>query len=71
MSSYSTNINGVELEVEYDYTSRVYGDYELPGESAYVDLLAVMVKDSEIDILDIINPALTETIIQEILEYHD
>lgn len=71
MSTFNTNINGVDLEVEYIYTPRVYGDYELPSEPAYVDLLAVMVNDSEIDILDIINPALTETIIQEILEYHD
>lgn len=71
MSSYSTNINGVELEVEYIYSPRVYPDYEYPGEPASADLLAIMVKDSEIDILDIINPSLTETIIQEILEYHD
>ena len=71
MSTYNTKFDGIELEVEYIYTPRTYADYDTPPESAHVDLLAIMIKDSEVDILDIISQSIINTIIQEILEYHE
>jgi hypothetical protein len=71
MARYNTKFDGIELEVEYIYSPMVYPDYEYPGEPANVDLLSIMVNDSEVDILDIISQSIIDTIKQEILEYHE
>ena len=71
MSTFRTNINGVDLDVEYLYTPAILSDYDTPPEPCYVDLLAIMVADSEVDILDVINPAILDTIKQEISEYYE
>lgn len=64
------DLGRVRLDVEYTYYPSVAFTYDEPAEPACVEIQAILVEDSNMDIYDIVSNSVLDSIIEEIIELH-